>query len=170
MDEFARCFAFTIDAEGGYSADSADPGNWTGGVVGHGILRGTKYGISAAAYPTLDIAGLTLEAAQAIYRRDYWSAIDGDTLPVPLAMVAFDAAVNAGRSRAVVWLQQAAGVAADGALGPASLKALQAGDALALAREALARRLDYYARLPAWANFGLGWSRRLVALAGAIVG
>jgi lysozyme family protein len=70
----------------------------------------------------------------------------------------------------VIWLQQAAGLAADGALGPASLQALLAGDALALAREALARRVDYYARLPSWANFGLGWSRRLVALAGAIVG
>jgi lysozyme family protein len=170
MDKFARCFAFTIDAEGGYAADAADPGNWTGGVVGHGVLLGTKYGISAAAYPTLDIAALTAGAAEAIYRRDYWAALQGDALPLPIAMVAFDAAVNAGRGRAVMWLQQAAGVAADGALGPASLAALLAGDAVALAREALARRVDYYARLPSWANFGLGWSRRLIALAGVIAG
>jgi lysozyme family protein len=170
MDKFARCFAFTIDAEGGYSADAADPGNWTGGVVGHGVLLGTKYGISAAAYPTLDIAALTAGAAEAIYQRDYWVALQGDALPLPIAMVAFDAAVNAGRGRAVMWLQQAAGVVADGALGPASLEALLAGDAVALAREALARRVDYYARLPSWANFGLGWSRRLIALAGVIAG
>jgi len=170
MDKFACCLAFSLQAEGGYSADAADPGNWTGGAVGQGALRGTKYGISAAAYPTLDIAGLTAEAAAAIYRRDYWAGLQGDALPLPIAMVAFDAAVNAGRRRAVIWLQQAAGLAADGALGPASLQALLAGDALALAREALARRVDYYARLPSWANFGLGWSRRLVALAGAIVG
>jgi lysozyme family protein len=170
MDKFARCLAFSLQAEGGYSADAADPGNWTGGAVGQGALRGTKYGISAAAYPTLDIAGLTAAAAAEIYRRDYWTGLQGDALPLPIAMVAFDAAVNAGRRRAVIWLQQAAGLAADGALGPASLQALLAGDALALAREALARRVDYYARLPSWANFGLGWSRRLVALAGAIVG
>jgi lysozyme family protein len=170
MDKFARCFGFTIDAEGGYTMDAADPGNWTGGSVGHGVLRGTKYGISAAAYPALDIATLTLADAEAIYRRDYWATLQGEALPVPLAMVAFDAAVNAGRMRAVIWLQQAAGVGADGTLGPMSLKALLAGDALALAREALARRMDYVARLQSWAHFGLGWSRRLVALAGALAG
>jgi lysozyme family protein len=169
MDKFARCFGFTIDAEGGYTADAADPGNWTGGAVGRGALHGTKYGISAAAYPALDIAALTAAEAEAVYRRDYWAALQGEALPLPLAMVAFDAAVNAGRRRAVMWLQQAAGLAADGVLGAESLAALLAGDAVALAREALARRLDYYARLPSWANFGLGWSRRLVALAGAIV-
>ena len=110
MDNFARCFAFTLGAEGGYTDDSADPGNWTGGEVGHGLLRGTKLGISAAAYPQLDIANLTEAMAEEIYRRDFWAPLQGDALPLPVALVAFDAAVNAGRRRAITWLQQAAGL------------------------------------------------------------
>jgi hypothetical protein len=37
--------------EGGLSMDERDPGNWTGGAIGKGELRGTKYGISAQTYP-----------------------------------------------------------------------------------------------------------------------
>lgn len=32
-------------------------GNWTGSMIGRGAMRGTKYGVSAASYPYLDIAG-----------------------------------------------------------------------------------------------------------------
>lgn len=165
VDHFARCFAFSLDAEGGFTSNPADPGNWTGGKIGAGECRGTKFGISAAAYPDLDIAGLTQADAQAIYRQDYWSKLGGDELPLPLALVAFDAAVNAGVGRAVLWLQQAAGVTADGTFGKITLAALCAGDAGALARDALARRIDFSARLPGWSNFGLGWSRRFIVLA-----
>jgi len=169
MANFGRCFAFTLSAEGGFSDNAADPGNWTGGAIGRGERRGTKFGISAAAYPLLDIAALSEGDAEAIYRRDYWARLHGDEIALPLALVGFDAAVNAGVRRAVMWLQQAAGQDADGALGPASLAALNDGNAVSLAREALARRLDFYARLPAWANFGLGWSRRIICLAGEIM-
>jgi lysozyme family protein len=168
MDNFERCFAFTLGAEGGYSNNPADPGNWTGGAVGNGELRGTNFGISASAYPQLDIANLTQKQAEDIYRRDYWAVLQGDRLPLPVALVAFDAAVNAGPKRAVAWLQQAAGVPADGVLGHATLAALNAGDATAVAREALVRRLDFSTHLSTWANFGLGWSRRIIALAGEI--
>jgi lysozyme family protein len=168
MDNFARCFAFTLGAEGGYSNNPADPGNWTGGAVGNGELRGTKFGVSASAYPQLDIANLTEEQAEEIYRRDYWAPLQGDSLPLPIALVVFDAAVNAGPKRAVFWLQQATGVPADGVLGPDTLAALNAGDPLALAREALVRRLDFSTHLSSWASFGLGWSRRIISLAGEI--
>lgn len=168
MDNFSRCLAFTLGAEGGFTDNAADPGNWTGGKIGAGELRGTKFGICAASYPEADIANLTEVEAEAIYRRDFWAKLQGDALAAPVAMVAFDAAVNAGLYRAVLWLQQAAGQVPDGAMGPATLAALAAGDPLALSREALARRLDYSSRLPGWANFSLGWSRRMIALAGAL--
>jgi lysozyme family protein len=165
VDNFTRCFAFTLGAEGGYSNNPADPG-----AIGHGELLGTKFGISAAAYPKIDIINLTQDAAQQIYKRDYWAALCGDKLPLPIALVAFDAAVNAGLRRAVLWLQQAAGTGDDGVLGPATIAALNDGNAIALAREALVRRLDFSTRLPAWQNFGLGWSRRIIALAGELAG
>lgn len=168
MDNFARCTAFTLQAEGGYSDNPADPGNWTGGAVGNGELRGTKYGISASAYPGLDIANLTESQAQNIYRQAYWTPLQGDQLPPPVALVAFDAAVNAGPRRAVSWLQLAAGVISDGVLGPATLAAITRADPQMLAREALSRRLEFSTHLAGWASFGLGWSRRIVALAGEI--
>jgi lysozyme family protein len=168
MDNFARCFAFTLAAEGGYTNNPGDPGNWTGGQVGAGQLRGTKFGISASAYPTLDIANLTEAQAEQIYRRDYWAPLHGDDLPLPIALVGFDAAVNAGPRRAVSWLQLASGQSADGMLGPATLAALNQSEPVGIAREALVRRLEFSTHLATWPSFGLGWSRRIIALAGVL--
>ncbi|OYV34179.1 MAG: hypothetical protein B7Z80_21940, partial [Rhodospirillales bacterium 20-64-7] len=106
--------------------------------------------------------------AEDIYRRDYWTALRGDELPLPVAMVAFDAAVNAGPRRAITWLQRAAGQPSDGVLGPATLAALNSGNAVLLAREALVRRLEFSTQLATWPSFGLGWSRRMIALAGVL--
>jgi lysozyme family protein len=168
MDNFSKCVAFTLAQEGGYSGNAADPGNWTGGVVGNGSLRGTKFGISAAAYPSLDIVNLTEPDAETIYRRDYWSAVAGDEFPYAIAVVAFDAAVNAGPRRSISWLQVAVGVEADGVLGQVTRDALKAADPLAVSREALVRRIDFSSRLPTWSQFGLGWTRRVIALASII--
>ena len=167
MDVFAYCVGVVVAAEGGYSANPSDPGNWSGGDIGRGICRGTKYGISAAAHPTLDIAALTLDQARAIYRGAYWAPIQGDSLPPPLALLAFDAAVNNGVANAVRWLQAAAGAAPDGVFGPATLAALHAThahDADALLVEFQATRLTHMVALPTWHIFGGGWARRLCAL------
>lgn len=169
MDNFARCFSFTLGAEGGFTKTASDPGNWTGGAVGHGELRGTKYGISAAAYPGLDIANLSEQDAENIYRHDYYDKLFCDELELPLALVLFDGAVNAGVRRAVIWLQQAANLPVDGIFGATSLEAAKTAAGLALAREMLARRIDFYAKLPSWQDFGLGWSRRVIALAEEIM-
>jgi lysozyme family protein len=70
---FESAFTRLIDVEKGFQADPRDRGNWTGGEPGRGLLKGTKFGISAAAYPSEDIEHLTLERAQLLYRRDYWA-------------------------------------------------------------------------------------------------
>lgn len=93
-------------AEGGFTDDPRDAGNWTGGKQGVGELRGTNFGISAAAYPNLDIANLTREEAQAIYKRDYWDSIGAGDLDPALGLVAFDTAVNSGPGRARAMLNQ----------------------------------------------------------------
>ena len=169
MTTFDQAFKVVVGHEGGFTQDPRDPGNWTGGGTGQGVLRGTCWGISAASYPGLDIARLTVADAQAIYRRDYWDRVAGDQLPPPLALLVFDAAVNAGVGRAARWLQGAVGVDADGVIGPATLAAAQAAhvhpargvDACA---EFGARRLLFMAGLPTWRTFGPGWSRRLSRL------
>lgn len=167
MTAFDQAFRVVVGEEGGFTANPADPGNWTGGACGRGQCLGTRYGVSAAAYPGVAIATLTLDAARAIYRRDYWDPLAGDSLPPPLALLVFDAAVNNGVGRAVRWLQAAAGVPPDGAMGPRTLTAVavRTGQGTAdLLAEFQAQRLLFMAGLPTWRTFGLGWARRLCRL------
>lgn len=166
MSAFDKAFQVVVGAEGGFQADPGDPGNWTGGRAGAGECRGTNWGISARAYPTLDIRGLAEADAQAIYKRDYWDRVGGDGLPGPLALLVFDAAVQCGVTQAAKWLQEAVGAVADGEVGPATLAAVQShgGTGAALCSEVLARRVAFMGGLPTWSRFGLGWSRRLMAL------
>jgi hypothetical protein len=106
-DGFAAALAAVLAHEGGYQAMPDDPGNWTGGKIGAGALKGTKFGITAASYPALDIASLTQVDAAAIYRRDFWDRWGFARLPPPLAAKLFDAAVNLGVGPAVQALQRA---------------------------------------------------------------
>ena len=168
MSHFDQVIAIVVGFEGGFSNDPSDPGNWTGRKPNAGVLRGTKYGISAAAYPELDIEALDPAAASAIYRRDFWDPISGDDLYGPLALLVFDTAVNNGVDRASCWLQQAAGAPSDGKIGPATLAAIAAtvdreGGAW-LCGEFLASRMMFMSHLPTWTCFGRGWARRLAHL------
>ena len=169
MAAFDQAFDIVVlGTEKGYQDDPRDPGNWTGGAVDSGSLRGTNFGVSAASYPTLDIARLTEADARAIYRRDYWDRVQGDALPPPLALLVFDAAVNGGVRRAALLVQETVGVIADGLIGPASLAAIERRVAQAdlewLCAEFQARRLLFMTGLAEWHRFGPGWARRLCRL------
>ena len=167
--DFNQAFDLLIGHEGGYTNNPNDPGNWTGGKVNSGTLRGTKYGISAASYPTLDIKNLGLQEAQDIYRRDFWNKAGCPDCSPRLALALFDAAVNNGVSRAVKWLQGAVGVTQDGGYGSQTRAAVQKAMAkdpldLDLATEVHAQRIFFMASLADWKNFGLGWARRLASI------
>ena len=166
MTEFETAFHLVVGEEGGFSTDPADPGNWTGGACGRGVCRGTKYGIAASSHPTLDIASLTLQQAQAIYHEAYWANLEADALPKPLSILVFDAAVNCGMSRAITWLQVTVACRADGILGPGTLAAVEErhSDVMALCAEFQTQRLMWMCSLPTWRIFGLGWARRLCRL------
>lgn len=159
-DKFDRAFEAVIGHEGGLSLVSSDPGNWTGGKVGSGVLKGTKYGISAASYPDLDIRNLTMADAAAIYRVQFWDAVRGDELPYRTALNVFDGAVNSGPKQSILWLQRAAGVAEDGIFGPMTLAAASKRSPLIAARYNAAR-LEFLTSLKTWPTFGKGWSRRI---------
>ena len=169
MSSFDHAFEVVIGMEGGFTSNPADPGNWTGGRIGSGTLRGTKFGISAAAYPQLDVGTLTLGDAQDIYKADYWNRVLGDQMPAPLALLLFDAAVNCGVNQAVKWIQQAAHAVVDGQMGPGTLEAIShaaqgPSGGLELCSEFLALRFVFMTGLPTWRSFGLGWARRLCRL------
>jgi lysozyme family protein len=162
-----QAFVVVVGAEGGLTTNPADPGNWT--MAGcKGECRGTKYGISALAYPGLDIASLTLDQAQRLYHADYWQRIGGDDMPPALALILFDGAVNTGVAEAVRCLQLAVGAKVDGVLGPLTMAATKAAIGTtgidAVCAEVLAQRLVAMAALPQWRSFALGWARRLTRL------
>lgn len=162
---FDRCFRAIVNSEGVFDDDPQDSGNWTGGQIGLGQLEGTKYGISAAAYPNLGIRGLSLEDARAIYLRDYWTRIRADEYPnFTWQLLMFDCAVNQGVPSAIILLQDAVGVTVDGKLGPRTLTAMRSGDDRRPARFMALRALRYQ-KHPKFARFGYGWFTRLFATA-----
>jgi len=150
-----------IASEGGYTADPRDPGNWTGGKINAGRLLGTKYGIAANTYGHLDIKNLTREQAVAIYKRDYWDKISGDSLPAGLDYSVFDFALNSGVRRAVIELQKLVGVPADGVMGGKTLDAVKRTDAKQLIGHYNARRLEFMRGLKNWPVHGKGWTDRV---------
>lgn len=157
---FDRSFELLIGHEGGFQADSRDRGNWTTGIVGKGENRGTKFGITAMTYPTLDIKSLTVADAKAIYERDFWVAVRADELPDGVDYLAFDAAVNHGPKQAIRFLQIAAGAPVDGDFGPGTLAAVKRRDPLRLIEEFGAQRQMFWTRIKTWKHYGLGWTRR----------
>lgn len=146
---FDAAVAEILRWESGYVSDPRDPGGET------------NCGISKRSYPNLDIKKLTAADAEAIYRRDFWVRYHCDDLPADVAILLFDAAVNQGPRAAVKLLQEAAGVAVDGAIGPRTiLAAAKPG----VAAELAARRALRYAGTGGVERFGLGWYRRLIAM------
>ena len=125
---WAFCQGVVLGFEGGFQKRPDDPGNWTGGQVGKGELRGTKRGISAAAYPDLEIEALTDEQIVGLYKRDYWDKNRCGEMPPRWALAAFDASVLQGVFGAAFCLQRALGVAQDGKIGAQTIAAVLAAD------------------------------------------
>lgn len=133
--------------EGGFQNDPRDPGNWTGGSVGSGQLVGTKFGISAAANPGVDIPNLTWPQAEDLYFDRYWSPMglqqEWDRGRRAYALLMMDAGLHSGPSRATRWDAEADG---DKFL-------------------AVALRLAYLANLTTlWETYGRGWTLRVASL------
>lgn len=141
-DNWQRSIAFVRKWEGGYSDNPDDHGNWTGGRKGHGELKGTKYGVSAASYPQLDIRNLTMAEADAIFFRDYWQASGAASLPWPGCLLAFDTAVLHGVETSREWQQEVG-------INPYAFAA---------------KRLRVYTKLDNWHVFGVGWVNRVAGL------
>jgi lysozyme family protein len=135
--EFLSAVARLLADEGGYSANPADPGG------------PTRFGISARAYPTVDIASLTRDEAIAIYWREWWQRYGFARLPAAIASKTFDLAVNIGAAHAIQCLQRALracgiAIADDGVLGPATERAAARADAAALLAALRSEAAGYY--------------------------
>jgi lysozyme family protein len=151
--------------EGVYSVDPDDRGNWTGGEIGKGELKGTKFGISAASYPELDIQSITRDQAVRIYWNDFWVKIKGDHLPPRVAFVVFDSAVNQGPETAAKLLQQDLDVSIDGDIGPRTIAAARSKEQTEVILDFLSRRALRYPKVKGYEKYGRGWHKRLLRIA-----
>lgn len=153
MTTFDRAFAALIGNEGGYSNNPKDPGGETMFGVTARVARAHGY--------TGPMRDLPLSFARAIAKAEYWDPYKLDEVPAQIAFQVLDAAYNGGHP--AQWLQQAAGVTADGVIGPKTLEAVAAAEPAALCARFDAYRLQYLTDLPTWPTFGRGWARRIAA-------
>ena len=127
---------FVIDVQEGGDAIAQEPG----GAI-------AKFGINSAAFPTVDVKGLTREGAVKIYTDEFWDKKGIENLPDNMKMLAFDTVVN-HRSD---FSEKVVKAIADGATPD----------------EVLDMRLKEYQRLkadPKYAGYYDGWVSRLQKL------
>jgi len=166
--------AATFAHEGGYQNMRGDRGNWTGGAIGSGDLKGTKYGIAAASYPREDIRNLTLDRAAFIYKNDFWGVSRCDEWRSQIiANVYFGWAVNQGQGTAARILQRAinyAGyprplIAVDGVIGKGTVARLNQVDQSLLFVHLVGLTHGRYIQIvdhnPAQMQFLDTWARRM---------
>lgn len=153
-------FDYVVGEEGKLSLDPQDRGNWTGGRIGVGELKGTKYGVSAAAYPLLDIANLSLSDAKTLAKREYWDKIGGDVLQWGIALCLFDFGYNAGIREAVTVAQRALDQVVDGVLGPKTMVALEDAAVKRFVPAFTAYRIAAYHQMAGFEHNGRGWIAR----------
>ena len=156
-DNFEQCLALVLKHEGGFVNHPKDPG----GMTNLGVTK--KVWEEWVGHPVDEAAmrALSVQDVAPLYKKNYWDKIKGDQLPMGVDYACFDLAVNSGVGRAAKTLQQAVGVSADGAIGPATLDAVAKANPRDLATEICDLRLNFLQSLPTWATFGRGWGRRV---------
>lgn len=161
---FDLAFQNILIYEGGYTNDSKDRGNWTTGIVGKGVCKGTKYGISAMSYPSIDIRNLTENQAKDIYYKDYWLKNKLDKIEPVLAFQLFDACIQHGSSTAIKLLQKVLGLPVSGSLDDnITLTTLKFENQKIIAYKYIAKRLEYYTSIKTFSLYGKGWVNRMAA-------
>lgn len=163
MSIFDSAFDYVLGVEKGLSMDPKDAGNWTGGKVGVGQLKGTKYGISAAAFPLEDIPNLTVDRAKSLAKTFYWDKVHGDEVPAYFGLVLLDTAYNQGVGVAIRALQHAVDVEVDGDFGPQTLAALLAAEPAQALVEITVFRILSYVDDAGWPTYKSGWVKRAIA-------
>lgn len=160
-------------AEGGYSTDKNDTGNYY-----QGKFVGTNHGISAPVLaeklgraPTVaDMKALTKDEARKIAGEQYYDKFSLDKLPTESREIVFHA-IYMGGSRGVRAMQNLLGLTPDGLMGPATRAAMENADFTKQEfRDEYLRELEFgtegYSK-PAgtWSKHGKGWTNRYNKLA-----
>lgn len=160
-------------AEGGYSTDKNDKGNYY-----KGQFVGTNHGISAPILaqslgrtPTVaDMKALTKEKAKKIAGQYYYDRFKINTLPEDVQEIVFHA-VYMGESRGVRAMQNLMGLTPDGIMGPKTKAAMRNAKFTKqefkdeYLRELKEGTEGYSNPAPTWKEHGKGWTNRYNKLA-----
>ena len=163
-----------FEAEGGYSTDVNDTGNYY-----RGQFVGTNHGISAPVLadhlgrtPTVeDMRGLSQATAREIAATKYYDAYNISDLPDDIQEIVFHA-VYMGGSRGVRAVQNLTGSTPDGVMGPNTRTAMQEATFTPQEyRDEYLRELEfgttgYSNPSNTWDTHGRGWTNRYNDLAG----
>lgn len=187
MAQFEEAHKEVMGNEGGYANNPADAGGetykgiarkfwgtWRGWTIIDQVkatmLKQPAYGTTEYRSWVKHLNGLLAEkpALQQLvltfYRVNFWDAnLLGDIKVQSVATWLYDHAVNGG-GRGIKWMQESAGVTADGDIGPKSIEAINAHDPALLLQEAedvaAFYRLDKAAADPSQIQFLPSWLRR----------
>jgi len=133
-----------IEREGGFVDRGDDPG----GATKYGITIKTLSGWIGRAATVDEVKALTVDDARRIYVHEYFVAPGLTCIRDPFIFeLVADTAVLQGQQAAVMILQRALGVMADGKLGPKTRAALDRWDPARLARVVLAERFRSIGRI-----------------------
>ena len=157
QENWDKSFEMVLKHEGGFVNHPKDPG----GMTNLGVTKAAWEGYIGKSVDEAFMRSLTPEVVKPFYKAMYWDKIKGDQLPNGVDYAAYDLAVNSGTGRAAKYLQQIAGVTADGVIGPKSLEAIQKCNPEQMVQALCDMRLDFLKRLPTFETFGKGWSRRV---------
>jgi lysozyme family protein len=152
-----KAFQAVLKHEGGFVNHPRDPG----GMTNLGVTKKVWEDFVGREVDEREMRALTPDVVKPLYKKNYWDKIKGDQLPSGVDYAAYDLAVNSGTGRAAKYLQQIAGVHADGVIGPKSMEAILACDPVQTVDAICDMRLDFLQRLPTWNTFGKGWGRRV---------
>ncbi|MEN2980971.1 glycosyl hydrolase 108 family protein [Tistrella bauzanensis] len=160
----ATAFRVTMAVEGGqrFVDHPSDPGGATKWGVSLRLAR--RLGLDLDGDGDVDVDDIRLisePVAQRVFDQVFWQAVRADDLPAGLDLATADAAFHHGDLAARRLVQRAAGVTADGIIGPITLKACHA-DRMEVLRRLGGVRLVYMSTLPGWGTFGEGWGSRVV--------
>ena len=172
MADISKSISITLDDahEGGFQNNPNDRANWSGGMVGLGVLVGTKFGITALDMPGADIRNLTAAQAMSWYEtttkpQRYNNALYSQINAQCICDKLFDMGVLFGIVTAVERFQMALDLNVDGSFGPLTLAAANRVSAsmllLSFKSEMHAHAATVAAKNPNEASFLPDWSKRI---------
>jgi lysozyme family protein len=157
--------------EGGYGWNKSDPGGPTKyGITCYDLAEFMGQKMDSMARWAPIVQAMTLETAEAIYKKKYAAGIMYDDLPAGVDADMLDYGINSGVARPILVAQRLCGFTGrdlDSRMGPKTLAAIKAQDPTKFINAMCDERLQFMRAIDGgkmWTTFGHGWSNRVADL------